>query len=104
MQLLNKVSSLMHFDYFSSQAWFFYIVCRRFQKHPSKTEISKCLLNVVNRLKTHTILVPAVHKIAISRKTKSFSTFWLFFLDSLDLWHYQSNYSKDSSKNEVYKF
>ena len=54
--------------------------------------------------KTHKILVPAVHKIAISRKTKSFGTFCLFFLDSRDLWHYQSNYSKDSYKNEVYKF
>ena len=38
--------------------------------------------------------MPAVHKIAISRKTKSFGTFWVFFLDSMDLWHYQSNYSK----------
>ena len=40
--------------------------------------------------------MPAVYKIAISRKTKSFDTFWLFFLDSTDLWHYQLNYSKDS--------
>ena len=40
--------------------------------------------------------MPAVHKTAISRKTKSFGTFWLFFLDSMDLWHYPSNYSKDS--------
>ena len=37
----------------------------------------------------------AVHKIAISRKTKSFGTFCLLF-DNLDVWHYQSNYSKDS--------
>ena len=40
--------------------------------------------------------MPAVHKTAISRKTKSFGTFCLFFLDSMDVWHYQSNYSKDS--------
>ena len=40
------------------------------------------------------ILVPALYKTAISRKTKSFGTFWLFFLDSMDLWHYLSNYSK----------
>ena len=38
-----------------------------------------------------------VHKIAISRKSKSFGTFCLFFLDSMDLWHYQSNYSKTQS-------
>ena len=40
--------------------------------------------------------MPSVHKIAISRKTQSFGTFCLFFLDSMDDWHYQSNYSKDS--------
>ena len=40
--------------------------------------------------------MPAVHKIAISRKTKSFGTFRLFLLDSMNLWHYQSNYLKDS--------
>ena len=40
--------------------------------------------------------MPAVDKITISRKTKSFGTFCLFFLDSMDLGHYQSNYSKDS--------
>ena len=38
----------------------------------------------------------AVHKIAISRKTKSFGIFCLLFLDNMELWHYQSNYSKDS--------
>ena len=31
LQLLNKVSFLVHFDYFSSQAWFFCIFCRRFK-------------------------------------------------------------------------
>ena len=41
--------------------------------------------------------MPAVHKIAISTKTKSDGTFSPFFLDSMDLWHYQSNYSKDQS-------
>ena len=50
----------------------------------------KCSLPVRNTL----ILVTAVHKHAISRKTKSFSTFCLFFLNSMDVWHYQSNYSK----------
>ena len=40
--------------------------------------------------------MPTVHEIAISRKTKSFGTFCLFFLGSMDLWYYQSNYSKDS--------
>ena len=40
--------------------------------------------------------MPAVHKIAISRKTKSVGTFCQFFLNSMYLWHYQSNYSKDS--------
>ena len=43
MQLLYKVSCLVHFYYFSLQAWFFCIVCRRFQKLPSKTEVSACL-------------------------------------------------------------
>ena len=38
--------------------------------------------------------VPAFHKTAISRKTKSFGTFCPFFLDSMDLSHYPSNYSK----------
>ena len=52
--------------------------------------------NVVYWLKTHKIVVPTIDKIAISRKTKSFGTFWLLFLDSMDVWHYQSNYSKDS--------
>ena len=37
--------------------------------------------------------MPAVYKIAISRKTKFFGSFYLFFLDSMDLWHYPSNYS-----------
>ena len=40
--------------------------------------------------------MPAVHKISISGKTKFFDTFCLFFLDSMDVWHYQSNYLKDS--------
>ena len=40
--------------------------------------------------------MPAVHKIAICRKAESFGAFCLFFLDSMDLWHYQSNHSKDS--------
>ena len=31
--------------------------------------------------------MPALHKTAISRKTKSFGTFWAFLLDSMDLWH-----------------
>ena len=53
----------------------------------------KCSLLVKSIKK---ILVPAVHKIAMLRKTKSFGTFCLFFLDSMDLWVYQSNYSKDS--------
>ena len=79
MQFLSKVSSLVHFDCFSSQAWFFCIIRRRFQNDPSKTEVSKCLLNVVYRLKTNKILVPAFYKIAISRKTKFFGTFSLFF-------------------------
>ena len=45
--------------------------------------------------------MPAVHKIAISRKTKSFGTFCLFFLDSMDLWHYPSNYSKHSKSTNL---
>ena len=45
--------------------------------------------------------MPALHKLAISRKTKSFGRFCLFFLDSMGLWYYQSNYSKDSSKNSL---
>ena len=40
--------------------------------------------------------MPAIHKIAISGKTKFFGTFCQFFLDGMDVWHYQSNYSKDS--------
>ena len=38
----------------------------------------------------------AVYKIAISRKSKFFGTFCLFFLDSMNLSHYQSNSSEDS--------
>ena len=49
----------------------------------------KCMLPIENK-----ILVPALHKIAIFRKTKYFGTFCLFFLDSMDVWHYSSNYSK----------
>ena len=40
------------------------------------------------------ILVPALYNIAFSKKTKSFGTFWLFFVDKMDFWHYLSNYSK----------
>ena len=36
--------------------------------------------------------MPTLHKLAISRKTKSYGTFCLFFLDSMDLWHCQSNH------------
>ena len=36
--------------------------------------------NVANQLETLKILVPALHKIAVSTKTKSFGTFNLFFL------------------------
>ena len=43
---------MVHFDYFSSQAWFFCIISGRFQKHPSKTEVCKCLWNIVYRLET----------------------------------------------------
>ena len=43
LRLLDKVCSWVHFDYFSSRAWFFCIICRHFQKDPSKTEVSKCL-------------------------------------------------------------
>ena len=41
--------------------------------------------------------MPAVHKTAISGETKSFGTFCLFFLDSMDVWHYQSNIQKTQS-------
>ena len=44
----------------------------------------------------------ALHKIAVSRKTKPFDTFCLFFLDSMDLSHYQSNYSKDSKSTNFH--
>ena len=37
--------------------------------------------------------MPAFYKITISRKTKSFGTFCLLFLDIMDLWHHQSKYS-----------
>ena len=40
------------------------------------------------------VLVRAFHKTTISKKTKSFGILCLFFLDSMDVWHYQSNYSK----------
>ena len=46
----------------------------------------KCSLPV----QTQKILVPEVHKIAISRKAMSFGAFCLFFLDSMDVWHFQS--------------
>ena len=45
--------------------------------------------------------MPTVHKPAISRKTKSFGTFRLLFFDSMDVWHYQSNYSKESKSANV---
>ena len=38
----------------------------------------------VYRLKTHKIVVLAFHKIAVSRKTKPFDAFWVFFLDCMD--------------------
>ena len=45
--------------------------------------------------------MPAFHKTAISRKTKSFGTFWVFFLDSMDVWHYKSNYPKNSKSTNL---
>ena len=87
LQLFDKVSSLVHFDYFSSQARFFCIVYRRFQKDLSKTEVSKVQIFMKCSLPVKNIqnVVPTVHKIAISRETKSFGTVCLFFLDSMDL-------------------
>ena len=38
--------------------------------------------------------MPAFYKIAFSKKTKSFGTFCLFFLDSMDVWYYLSSYLK----------
>ena len=35
--------------------------------------------------------------VQLSYYTKSSGAFCLFFLDSMDLWHYQSNYSKNRS-------
>ena len=55
----------------------------------------------MHQLETHKILVPTVHKIEISRKTNSFGTFWVFFHDIMDVWHYQSNYPKDLSKKRI---
>ena len=46
----------------------------------------------------------AFHKIAISRKTKSFGTFWVFFLDTWIFGIINQIIQKDLSKNEVYKF
>ena len=73
LQLLNKVSSLVHSNYFSSQTWLFCIICRRFQKDPSKTEVSNRFLNVIYRLGTPNILCLHFTKLqfAISKKTKS---------------------------------
>ena len=45
----------------------------------------KCSLPVKKKRK---ILLPTFHKIPIPRKTKFFSTSWLFFLDSMVLWHF----------------
>ena len=45
--------------------------------------------------------MPKLHNIAISRKTKSFGTFCLFFLDSMDLCHHQSSYSKESKTTNL---
>ena len=55
------------------------------------------------RLKTPIIMVPAFHQIAISTKPKYFLTFCLYFLDSMDHRQYPSNFSKNSSKNQVFK-
>ena len=61
----------------------------------------KCILPVKKKRK---ILLATFHEIPIPRKTNFFSTSWLFYLDSMDLWHYPQNIQKDSSKNVVYKF
>ena len=55
-------------------------------------------------LKKRKILFPKFHKIPIPKKIKFFSTSWLFFLDSMDLWHIHQNIQNNLSKNEVYKF
>ena len=54
--------------------------------------------------KKRKILLPAFHKTAISRKTKSFRTFWLFFLVRMVFGIINQIIQKDLAKNEVCKF
>ena len=105
LQLLDKVSSLVHFGYFFSQAWFFGIIRQHFQKHLSKNEVSKRLWNVSYRLKTHNVLVPASNKIAISRKTCTLVRFVQFYLDSMNSLALSSKiFKRFIAKWSLYKF
>ena len=67
--ILTKVGYLVHFENFSSQVLFFDIICLRFQKDTSKTEVSKRLQNVACRLKTVKIFVPGFHTVATFSQT-----------------------------------
>ena len=51
MQWLDRVSCMVHFDYFSSQAWFFGTISLIFQKDSSKKEVSIHLQHVAYWLK-----------------------------------------------------
>ena len=90
---ISSLLSMLLYDRFSSQAWLSDIICICIQKHSSKNEVFKRLWNVLYRLKTYKFLVPAFHKIAISKTTNYFGTFYVFFLVSVNLWHYSPNYS-----------
>ena len=65
-----------------------------FQKHSSKNEVSKYLLNVAYWLKTLQIMVSAFQIIAIFRKTNYFKTYCLVILDCMNLWQYSTKYSE----------
>ena len=78
LQFLEKGSFLEHFIYFSSKAEFFDIIHLNFQKIHEKIK-SLHNVKVSYRTKTLKILVPGIYRIVISRKTKCFGIFCLFF-------------------------
>ena len=71
VHFLEKVNSLVRFDYFSSQTWLFGIININFQKDSSKNEVSKSLKYTL----PVKILVAALHNTAICRKTELFDIY-----------------------------
>ena len=69
LQFLEKVSSLVHFDYFFRASMVLWHCISEFAKRFIKKQRFKKFSCIAYRLKAIKVLVPALHKIAISRQS-----------------------------------